>query len=119
MLDEALGVTSTQAQTVALNCNKLGMDSFDAGQPESALFYLKKGYRVAEADVHCLKLKAVSCNNLACVYNALQRPKKALQYLLKALDCEYQLSDLACAAATHLNLSAVSSGSDAPSDWIP
>lgn len=52
------------------------------------------------------RLRAITYNNLGCLYRRKASPRQALEYLLKSLDIETNFGSVQECASTHLNLCA-------------
>lgn len=66
--------------------------------------------RQHSSSLEVIRLKAITLNNLGCLYKRSNQYSKSLQFLKEALECEKKLpSDYTNIAGTHLNLSAIKS----------
>lgn len=61
------------------NYNKLGMDNLNSGDFTLAISNLSTANQLCSKSN--IKLKAMTLNNLGCLYKRLEQPEKALDYL--------------------------------------
>ena len=89
------------------------MDNLNSGNFHSSVSYLQRANQILNDRSfpgRDLKLKAMTLNNLGCLYKRMDKYSKALEYLNEALELERQLSnDPMSTAATHLNICAIRS----------
>ena len=107
-LDDSLGL-----ETVVMNCNKLAMDSLNTDQYDTAVRLLHKANFDLQQNSHpdaLIKLKAMTLNNLGCLYKRMKQYGKALTFLTEALSYQRQLvNDFMSMSGTHLNICAIRS----------
>lgn len=115
----SMGNTQSALQSMALSCNRDGMECLAKGQHQAAfekLKYAEVMLTTNQKDETNTSLLAVTCNNLGCYYKKMEKVNpalpnsltKALNYLRRALAIEVslQVSDMTV-SGTHLNICAI------------
>jgi tetratricopeptide (TPR) repeat protein len=109
-------VTPPQFEETVLKCNQQAMELMNRNNfLESAKLLLKANQILSNLTptYSVIKLKAVTLNNLGCVYKRGEDNSKALHYLSQALEYEKKLpEEYTNIAGTHLNLCAIKSHLD-------
>lgn len=109
-------VSYIQIEDTVLRCNQQAMEFMNNNNfTESAKLLLKANQILTNLTptYSVIKLKAVTLNNLGCVYKRGDDNSKALHYLTQALDYEKRLpEEYTNIAGTHLNLCAIKSHLD-------
>ena len=94
-------------------CNKQAMESLHKNNYNDAIRMLQKASQILAnltPTYTVIKLKAVTLNNLGCLYKRGNDNSKALQYLTQALNYESRLpEEFANMAGTHLNICSIKS----------
>ena len=106
-------VIPNQIENTVLMCNKQAMEYLHKNNYADAIRFLQKASQILTnltPTYTVIKLKAVTLNNLGCLYKRGNDNAKALQYLTQALEYENRLpEESANMAGTHLNLCAIKS----------
>jgi tetratricopeptide (TPR) repeat protein len=84
--------------------NFIGMRFLNADDPKNSLAYLKKGLKFSSDHP---EFYAVTLNNMACVYQKLNKPRIAITYVQNAYKIETKLNNSADIADTCSNLCAL------------
>ena len=110
---EEESVRFNQIENIVLRCNKQAMESLNKNKHSEAITLLQKASQILTnltPTYTVIKFKAITLNNLGCLYKRINDNNKALQYLTQALDYEAKLpEEFANMAGTHLNICAIKS----------
>ncbi|CAG9327141.1 unnamed protein product [Blepharisma stoltei] len=108
MFDHLQGI-----EDIVLNINKLAMEALHENDFNTSVTLLHRAnhmLRQQPVNLQTIKLRAITLNNLGCLYKRTNQNPKALQFLKEALECEKKLpGDYTNIAGTHLNICAIKS----------